>query len=201
MRRSERHRRRPAGQGGFAYLWVMLLVVFMGLGLTVAVQIDSTLARRSQEQALLAVGHQFRLALERYHETQGTGVQREYPASLDDLLRDPRAPGIRRHLRKLFVDPVTGRAEWGLLRVSGRIVGVHSLSEAMPIKQDGFEAQDMSLRGKTKYSDWVFTYPPDLLLREPATGASAPAGNAAASAPFTPASAASNPFGSTFTFP
>ncbi|MFC5473798.1 type II secretion system protein [Paraherbaspirillum soli] len=157
--------------GGFAYLWVLLLVAIMGLGLTVGVDIYTTSVTRDKEAELLAIGRQFRVAIGRYYETQlGSGGKREYPASLEDLLRDNRSPGLKRHLRQVFVDPMTGSAEWGLVRVAGRIVGVHSLSAKMPIKQDHFEADDMSFRGKEKYSDWVFTYPSDLLLRTDVNG-------------------------------
>lgn len=151
--------------GGFTYLWVLLLVALMGVGLTVAVEIDSVAAQRERERELLAIGRQFRAAIGRYYETQLTAGRREYPASLEDLLRDNRAPGIKRYLRKIFVDPMTGKAEWGLLRVSGRIVGVHSLSEREPIKQEGFEPEDMSFRGKKHVKEWVFTYPPELIVQ------------------------------------
>lgn len=152
-------------QAGFSYLWVLLLVAFMGVGLTVAVEIDSTVVQRDREKELLIIGRQFRTAIGRYYETQSPGGKREYPATLDDLLQDNRAPGIKRHLRKVFVDPMTGKAEWGLVRIGGRIAGVHSLSDKMPIKQDGFEAEDMNLRGKQKYAEWVFVYPFDLMLQ------------------------------------
>lgn len=145
-------------QRGFSYLWVLLLVALMGIGLTVAAEIDATAAQRDKEQQLLAIGRQFRTAIERYHEASNV---KEYPASLDDLLVDPRVPGVRRHLRKIFVDPMTGRAEWGLVKVAGRIVGVHSLSERQPIKQANFEADDFGFTGRSKYSEWVFTYPAD----------------------------------------
>jgi hypothetical protein len=150
---------------GFAYLWVLLLVAFLGVSLMAIVQVDATLAQRDKERELLAIGRQFRQALGRYHAVKAQGGRPEYPQSLDDLLRDPRSPGTVRHLRRIFVDPMTGKAEWGLVRVAGRIVGVHSLSSRTPIKQDGFEAEDAGLRGKRAYSDWAFTYPADLLLR------------------------------------
>ena len=162
MMRSEATRR---AQAGFSYLWLLLLVAFMGVGLTLAVEIDSTAVQRDREKELLAIGRQFRNAIERYYETQLSPGKREYPATLEDLLRDNRVPGIRRHLRKVFVDPMTGRAEWGLVKIGGRIVGVHSLSEKVPIKQDGFEAADASLRGKTSYAQWVFAYPADRVLK------------------------------------
>ncbi|SEL57693.1 hypothetical protein SAMN05216359_111115 [Roseateles sp. YR242] len=171
----------------------------MGVGLTVAVEVDTTIARRSQERALLNIGHQFRTAIERYYEGTAVAGQRQYPTTLEDLLRDNRVPGIKRHLRQVFVDPVTGKAEWGLMRVGGRIVGVYSLSEAMPVKQDNFEAEDMAFRGKGKYSEWVFTYPVDLLLRDPAQVAASVSGAASGVLPVTapdatPGMSASSPF-------
>lgn len=158
--------RRHCGQAGFAYLWVLLLVAFMGVGLTVAVEIDSTVARRDREMELLTIGRQFQTALGRYYESQGVGATKEYPASLEDLLQDSRVPGTRRHLRKLFVDPMTSTPEWGLVTIGGRIVGVHSMSPLVPIKQDGFPPEHANLRGKQKYSEWLFVYPPDLVLAD-----------------------------------
>lgn len=152
-------------EAGFAYLWVLFFVAFLGLSLTAAVEIDATNVQREREKELLAIGRQFRVAIGRYYENQLTSGRREYPAELADLLQDKRVAGIKRHLRQVFVDPMTGKSEWGLIRIGGRIVGVYSLSERQPIKQDGFEADNANLRGKTKYSDWVFTYPVDLILQ------------------------------------
>lgn len=149
---------------GFSYLWILLLVALMGTGLTAAVEIDATASRREKEKELLAIGRQFRTALARYHEAQQVAGRKEYPADLEDLLKDARFAGVRRHLRKVFVDPITGKAEWGLVRVGGRIVGVHSLSEQRPIKQDRFDAENASFKGKERYAEWVFTYPPDALV-------------------------------------
>jgi hypothetical protein len=165
-------------QTGFSYLWVLMLVAFMGVSLTLAVEIDSTASQRDKEKELLDIGRQFRTAIGRYYETQLAAGRHEYPTSLVDLLQDQRVPGIKRHLRKIFVDPMTGKAEWGLVKIGERVVGVHSLSDKLPIKQDGFEVEDLNLRGKQKVSEWVFTYPADLMLqieagRTPNTGPSA----------------------------
>ena len=84
--------------------------------------------------------------------------------TLDALLKDDRFPGIKRHLRKVFTDPLTAQTEWGLVKLNGKIVGVHSLSEQEPIKIGGFEPDDSSFEGAKKYSEWKFTYPADLLL-------------------------------------
>ena len=157
-----------ASQAGFTYLWVLLLTALMGVGLTVAAEIDSTAGRRDREKELMAIGRQFQTAIGRYYEIDAGGGRKEYPASLDDLLQDKRVPGIRRHLRKVFVDPMTGKSDWGLVIVAGRIAGVHSLSEAVPIKQDAFPPEFAGLRGKQKYSEWQFVYPYDLAPAAPA---------------------------------
>ncbi|MCL2658734.1 MAG: type II secretion system protein [Betaproteobacteria bacterium] len=166
--------RRSSHETGFAYLWLLLFVAFLGIGVTVAAELDSLQAQRDRERELISIGRQFRTAIGRYYENRQMGGLREYPASLDDLLRDNRAPGLVRHLRKIFVDPMTGKAEWGLVQIGGRIVGIHSLSERIPFKQDGFDAEEASFRGKQKLSEWVFTYPADLMLRVDANGALLP---------------------------
>jgi len=77
---------------------------------------------------------------------------------LEDLLKDPRYPNIRRHLRKIYVDPITGKAEWGVLKSpdDSGIIGVHSLSTAVPIKIGNFEMEFQYLSGKIAYSNWIF---------------------------------------------
>lgn len=147
----------------------------MGVGLTVAADIDATVAQRDREKELLSIGRQFQTAIGRYYETQLPGGRREYPGNLEDLLQDPRFPGVKRHLRKIFTDPMTGKPEWGLVRVSGRIVGVYSLSEKRPIKQANFEAEVAHFQGASKYTEWKFAYPSDLVMSSlPAEGQGLP---------------------------
>lgn len=151
---------------GFAYLWTLMLIGFMGVGLTIGSHLYQTSVQREKETQLLFIGRQFRLAIERYKSSGPENAKDQYPATLDNLLKDPRYPNTVRHLRKLYIDPMTGKNEWGTLVLQGRIVGVHSLSEQKPIKQDNFEASDASFRNKNKYAEWVFTYPADLLLKD-----------------------------------
>jgi hypothetical protein len=74
-----------------------------------------------------------------------------YPRTLDELLKDPRSPATRRHLRRLYPDPITRSSEWGIIKApDGGIMGVHSRSEEAP--------QDFA--AATKYSDWKFFYAP-----------------------------------------
>lgn len=156
MRSSERAHHR---QRGFAYMWILFFVAMLGVGLVVAGESWSLRTRREREQQLLAIGGEFRQALRGYHRAQFGGAARQYPADLEDLLRDNRFPGIQRHLRRVYRDPMTGRAEWGVVRRAGRIVGLYSLSQDRPLKQAGFEPEYAAFAGAEKYSDWVFTYP------------------------------------------
>jgi hypothetical protein len=69
-------------------------------------------------------------------------------------------------MRAIPVDPLTGESKWGLVRSpEGWIIGVHSLSEARPIKVSNFEPEFASFEGKEKVSEWVFSALPVLLQR------------------------------------
>jgi hypothetical protein len=86
-------------QSGFAYLWLLFLIAVMGLGLSVASDVYSTVAKRDREKALMTVGRQCQEASGRYHAFRPAGAKRDFPAALEDLLLDPRSPGTVRHLR------------------------------------------------------------------------------------------------------
>lgn len=162
--------RRSAGlpgagrESGFTYLWVLFAVALAGVGMMVGAELWTTTVKREREGDLIHVGRQFRDAIGRYYESTPGGAK-QYPPSLEELLQDSRFPALRRHLRKVFPDPLTGKADWGLIRLNGRIVGVHSKSTEKPLKSAGFDLFESSFQGKEKYSEWVFAYPHDLLLR------------------------------------
>lgn len=164
MRRAEPRR----GQRGFTYFAVLAMVTITSIGALAGGRLWQTAERRERERDLLAAGHELRLAIAAYR-TLSVGGRRQYPVALEDLLLDPRLPGTRRHLRRIPVDPVTGRAEWGLIRAfDGGIKGVHSLSESAPLKSGGFAAADQGFAGAARYADWRFVYeepPPPALPR------------------------------------
>jgi len=158
MRIGDKAMRRP--QAGFAYVLLLLAVALISIAATAAVSLGATMARRDAERELLAIGVEFQQALRSYAgvpvgavtPTSGHG-----PRTLEDLLKDPRVPGIRRHLRQLYADPLTGKSEWGLVRdAQGRIAGVHSLAEGTPIRQSGFEPQLTAFENAESYRQWVF---------------------------------------------
>ena len=164
---------RRRSQQGMTFLFVLMLSALLGITLLVAVEVDSTLMRRNRELALLQIGHEFRQALERYRTGRNGIPPDQYPQQLDDLLLDRRYQQPMRHLRRLPTDPISGKAEWGLVRQGGRIVGLHSLSTLKPMKQDGFDPDDAAFRGASNYREWIFTYPV-ASATDPAPAASAP---------------------------
>lgn len=145
-----------ARQSGFGYIGVLILVAMMSVAMAAAGEIWHTAQKREKEQELLFVGAQFRRAIELFHANT-PGKARRHPLQLEELLLDPRHPGIRRYLRKIYPDPMTGKPEWGLVTgPNGEIFGVYSLSEEEPLKKARFRVAERDFEGKTKYSDWVF---------------------------------------------
>jgi type II secretory pathway pseudopilin PulG len=168
-------------QHGFAYLTILFIVAIMAGGLAVVGQVWQTAAVREREAELLHVGNEYRKGIERYYLI---GTTRQYPKNLEDLIKDPRQPGTVRHLRRLYPDPITGNAEWGLVKApDGGISGVYSQSEDAPLKTGGFAVRDASFEGKSKYSEWQFGYAP---VAAPVAAPTAAPGAAPATAPPAP---------------
>ena len=153
--RSGSRNRRPRG---FTYVALLIAVATIGAGAAAFGELWSQSERREKERELLFIGNQFREAVRRYYDAS-PGVVKSYPQHLDDLLADRRFPIPRRHLRRMFRDPTTGKAEWAPIESpQGGIMGVRSLSQAEPLKTGGFEGADASLVGAARYSEWRFIY-------------------------------------------
>ena len=135
-----------SNEKGYTYIWMMFAVALAGIALAGAGQMWKTEARREKEAELLFIGEQFRLAIGSYYD-QSPGAKR-YPESLEKLISDNRFPTVTRHLRKIFHDPMTGAAEWGLITRPGvGVIGVHSLSDQKPLKKANFHERYTSFSG------------------------------------------------------
>jgi len=141
---------------GYAYLALLGFVAVAGIGLAVLAQVWSAASQRERERELLFIGNQFRAAIASYYE-QSPGVK-QYPRSLEELLDDKRFPTPTRHLRRLYLDPMSGSREWGLALHQDWIIGVHSLSETRPIKTAQFSLQDAGFVDAKHYTDWRFVH-------------------------------------------
>ncbi|WP_395406770.1 type II secretion system protein [Pseudoduganella sp. UC29_106] len=106
---------RTGRQRGFTYLSVVILVAIIGLVGAATLRLGVTMQRAAAEEELLRIGAEFSDALQSYAAATPAG-QPTFPPSLKELLKDPRFPQVRRHLRRIYVDPMTGKPEWGLVR-------------------------------------------------------------------------------------
>lgn len=135
----------------------MFAVVIIGLTLTVVAQVWRTTVQREREAQLLWAGHAYRLAIASYF-----AFGHRYPATLDNLLTDDRFPVPKRHLRKLYPDPMTGRNDWKLVLTPDQsgIQGVESTSQLAPMKRGGFELVDAAFKDADCVCKWSFVYYP-----------------------------------------
>ena len=165
-------------EAGFTYLGLLILIAILLLATSTTLTLGSIAQRREAEQRLLEVGAAYRQAIASYLNSSPAG-RRSYPASLAELLKDPRYPGVRRHLRHIYPDPITGKAEWGLVPApGGGIMGIHSLSDARAIKIAEFEVENQLFEGKERYSEWVFVVQPVTPGKSAAFAGQSPGANA-----------------------
>lgn len=148
-------------QHGVAYLALMIAVAVISLVAAGSVQTGALQGQREAEEELLFVGGEYSLALVRYAEATPAGAHRS-PRTVEELLRDPRHPGLVRHLRRAYPDPTGEQQGWVLVRDrQGFIVGVHSASNLRPIRTTGFAPSQVYFEGRPalSYRDWVFWGP------------------------------------------
>lgn len=156
--------RRTRRDAGFTYLGVLFLVGLLVLTAGMASAVWATAQQREHERQLAFAGRQYQLAVERYRQ-QAHGSEASFPREIAHLLRDPRVPGVRRFLRQPYVDPMTDKPDWGLVRLAdGSIVGVHSLSSRTAI---GGPPDAPGISGGKTYREWRFIAPSAVPLLAP----------------------------------
>lgn len=143
---------------------VLVAVTLLGLMSGIAGSTWKTVVQRAKEQELLWRGNQYRQAIESYYQSTQAGTAAALPRDLESLIKDSRSLAIKRHLRKLFPDPLTGK-DWVLVMdPAGGISGVRSSSQLEPFKKDGFSEKNKSFAGKMLYSDWAFVFDKSTLI-------------------------------------
>jgi type II secretory pathway pseudopilin PulG len=166
----------PSGrtcQRGTILLTVLFLVVLLGLSAGLAGQGLKDYVQREREEELLWRGLQYRQAIASYLGAQGGA--RVFPANLEELLRDPRFPGVVKHLRRLYPDPMTGQPWEALRDPANRIIGVRSTSALKPFRQEGFPKELDNFSQKESYREWEFVYVPVATkAAQPPSGGAAP---------------------------
>jgi general secretion pathway protein G len=158
--RGEPHRRAR----GFTLLELILTLAVLSIVTAAAIPIARNAVQRQREVELRRALRELRTAIDRYKRAYDAGIisrletQAEtegYPPNLDVLVNGVQLAGSPdrkiRFLRRIPVDPMTGRAEWGLRSTQDEpnarswggqnVFDVYSLSEGTAL--DG-----------TRYRDW-----------------------------------------------
>lgn len=148
---------------GYSLLGLLVLLVIIGFALGEASAAWSQARQRQKEWELIKVGDEFRRAIQQYYN-QSPGLVKQYPPTLQALVKDDRFPVPRRHLRQVYVDPITGSRQWGTLSTADGITAVYSMSDDAPLKKKNFPLTYQSFEDKNDYGDWVFGYIPQVLL-------------------------------------
>ncbi len=115
-------------QRGAVLLMVLIAVTLLGLVAGITGSSWRTIVQRSKEADLLWKGSQIRKAIGRYYEaSQPQGlVPKTFPPALESLVHDPRFLEVKRHLRRLYLDPMTGEKFEIIKAPDGRVMGVRS---------------------------------------------------------------------------
>jgi general secretion pathway protein G len=152
------------GSRGFTLLELILTVAILAIFTAGAVPIARNALKREKEIELRRGLRELRTAIDRYKRAFDAGLinrldvrpeSEGYPPSLEVLVEGVQLAGSAdrklRFLRRIPVDPITGKAEWGLRSTQDEpdstawggqnIFDVYSLSEGMAL--DG-----------TKYREW-----------------------------------------------
>lgn len=140
---------------GFTYIGLLIIIAIAGIGMSAVGIVWQTEMRREREVELMHIGAEFRQAIASYRDATPGGIKQN-PRKLEDLLLDERLPIIKRHLRKLYRDPITNSTSWGLLIEQDAIAGVYSLSTLEPIKRSGFPAEYETFEDADSYAEWRF---------------------------------------------
>lgn len=150
-----RHPRSVRRQRGVAYLILLFMVVLLGVGLAAGGTVWQLQARREKEAELLFIGDEVRRAIDGYYDGSPAAAK-DYPQRLEDLLEDRRFPVPKRYLRRVYADPFSYKADWGLVMVNNRLIGIYSQASGTPITRSGFSAADITFGSAKSYGDWRF---------------------------------------------
>lgn len=140
---------------GYTYVAVLIVLVAMAMGAQVATIPAKSALVQNYEAELLFRGQAYVAAIDSYRNS--ISGEASLPRDLKDLLDDRRS-GRRRHIRRLYSDPLTGGA-WTVLRNDDdRIIGVASAALGAPRKKAFFPEGLARFSAAKTYAEWKFVY-------------------------------------------
>ncbi|CAD5373518.1 General secretion pathway protein [Rubrivivax sp. A210] len=139
---------RGAHGRGFTYLLMLFALAAGGAAMGLLASAWTTAAERQLERESRHRGQEIADAMGRWRAVvlaPEAGTAAAGPQTLEELVKDRRTPTLQRHLRRVWEDPLTGRADWVLLRdARGAITALHSrasrparLSHDLEPREDG----------------------------------------------------------------
>jgi type II secretory pathway pseudopilin PulG len=153
------------GQRGFTMLAVLAAMFLSALAANAVVQSVSQQDLREREAQLIQVGVLYRQAIKDYYD-MSPGAEKQWPKTLNDLTYDTRFVDVRRHIREVYLDPITRSDDWGLITVenAGRtgISGIYSKSTEQPLNTAAASFSGFEMPSVTQYSERRFEYVPPL---------------------------------------
>jgi general secretion pathway protein G len=146
------------GEAGFTLLELIVATIIMAILTTMAIPLARVTIKREKEKELRYDLWQLRDAIDRYKDAADRGAfqiklgSEGYPPDLDTLVNGVDVQGKKlKFLRRIPVDPMTGKAEWGMRSMQDdpdseswggdNVFDVYTKSEGTAL--DG-----------TKYKDW-----------------------------------------------
>jgi general secretion pathway protein G len=135
---------RPGGQKGFTLMELMVVVAIIGILVSMAVPTYRTIVERAKETVLRENLYTLRDVIDQYYADKG-----KYPDSLESLV----SAG---YLRRLPIDPITGKSDWVTVPYSGNEPGQMEPTEGESTGGiwDVHSASDAVGSDGTKYSTW-----------------------------------------------
>lgn len=142
------HRRAPSG---FTYLMLLWWVAIGSVMLAALGQQWSMERRRQREVEMVYRAQAIAAAMASYHALPVAGQGPSWPQRLEDLLEDRRSGVLKRHLRRVWPDPLTADGAWGLMPAASEphagYSGVYSLAKGTPLRAPV---------GVSHYGEWRF---------------------------------------------
>jgi hypothetical protein len=145
---------RGTQSGGYTFPLILAILAAMAAGgMRLEVTTNYRL-KRDREEELLFRGRAYMQAIAAFYEEY-----KRYPGALEELAGDEKK-GQRRFIRKLYMDPITGRGFLLIQRRQGAIAGVVSASAEAPFRTANFDKDLPGFDTAKTYREWRFMAQP-----------------------------------------
>jgi len=132
---------------GVIYPVLLISILIIGIATAGVAQLWSTQVKREKETELLFRLGEYRRAIARYRADHN-----RLPKELKDLLDDRTQLVTRRYLRRIYTDPMTGKADWNLdllMDRDGTVAGIRDVRS----RAEGKSFKVLAGK-KESYKDW-----------------------------------------------